>query len=319
MDNMIHFITIACAILFPVLGLGIGQGIISMFALRAINQQPSARTDITRTVVLGAALIETAAIIGLFIALMLIAQTGSQLNEWYTDLAKLGTLLAICVPGFIIGLASAFPAGAACLAVARQPFLSQKIGRFLIITLSLIQTPIIFGFVVALALQSQMSTVDTLRDSLRLIGAGISIGLGCIGPVIGLASFAKAACEALGINRHAYNKIFSFTLISEAIIETPIIFSLVISLMLIYLVPATEVENVLQGLAYLCASFCTGIGTFGPGISSGRTAASACSQIAYYPEEYSMLSRTSMFAQGLIETSAIYAVLIGIAFIYYVT
>jgi F0F1-type ATP synthase membrane subunit c/vacuolar-type H+-ATPase subunit K len=89
--------------------------------------------------------------------------------------------------------------------------------------------------------------------------------------------------------------------------------------MLIYLVPATESENVLQGLAYLCASFCTGIGTLGPGISSGRTAASACSQIAYCPEAYGMLSRASMFAQGLIETSAIYAVLIGIAFIYYVT
>lgn len=319
MIEFIHFITIALAITLPVLGLGIGQGITSIMALRAINQQPAARADITRTVVLGVALIETAAIMGLFVALMMITQTNTTAQNWYGELAKLGIALAICVPGFVLGLASAFPAGAACMAVARQPFLSQKINRFMLITLSLIQTPIIFGFVIALAIQSQINDAVTLRDSLRLIGAGLSIGLGSVGPALGLATFAKSACTALGINRSAYNKIFSFTLVSEAIIETPIIFALVISLMLVFLIPATSTENVLEGIAFLCAALCTGIGTVGPGLSSGRTAAAACDQIALYPDEYSVLSRASMFAQGLIETSAIYAVLIGFALIFYVT
>lgn len=319
MIEFIHYLTIALVIILPVLGLGLGQGITSIMALRAINQQPSARGEITRTVVLGVALIETAAIMALFIALMLLAQTNAHQADWHVSLAKIGIALAICVPGFVLGLASAFPAGAACMAVARQPFLGQKINRFMLITLSLIQTPIIFGFVIALGIAGQLDSVETLRDSLRLIGAGLSIGLGSIGPALGLAAFAKAACTALGVNRNAYNKIFSFTLISEAIIETPIIFALVISMMLTFLVPAAQSENLLEGIAFICAAFCTGIGTVGPGLSSGRTAASACTQIALYPEEYSALSRASMFAQGLIETSAIYAVLVGFALIFYIS
>lgn len=318
MIELIHYFTIALVITLPVLGLGIGQGITGIFALRAINQQPSARAEIIRTTILGIALLETAAIMGFFISLLLIVQMSNEPINWYKDASKLGIALAICLPGFVLGIASAFPAGAACMAVARQPFLAQKIGRFMIITLSLIQTPIIFGFVIALSIHSQMDTVFTMRDCLRLIGAGLSIGLGCIGPAIGLALFAKSACEALGVNRDAYNKIFSFTLISEAIIETPIIFSLVISMMLLYLVPILESENVLSGIAFLSAALCTGIGTVGPGLSSGRTAAQACSQIGIYPDEYSTLSRASMFAQGLIETSAIYALLIGFALIFFV-
>lgn len=318
MIELIHYFTIALVITLPVLGLGLGQGITSIMALRAINQQPSARTEIMRTAILGIALLETAAIMGFFIALLLIVQMNGHDIHLYEDASKLGIALAICLPGFVLGIASAFPAGAACMAVARQPFLGQKISRFMLITLSLLQTPIIFGFVIALGIQSEMGTASTIQDCLRLIGAGLSIGLGCIGPAIGLALFAKSACEALGVNRDAYNKVFSFTLISEAIIETPIIFSVVISMMLLYLVPAAESDNLLAGIAFISAALCTGIGTVGPGISSGRTAAEACRQIGIHPNEYSTLSRASMFAQGLIETSAIYALLIGFALIFFV-
>lgn len=315
MVEIIHYLTIALVITLPVLSLGLGQGITSFMAIRAMNQQPSARNDIMRIAVLGIALIETAAILGFFIALMLIIQKGENIN-WYAHAAKLGIALAICLPGLVLGVASAFPAGASCMAVARQPFLSQKISRFMIITLSLIQTPIIFGFVVALNIQGNLDTVATMRDCLRLIAAGLSLGLGCIGPAIGLALFAKSACETLGVNRNTYNKIFSFMLISEAIIETPIIFSLVISVMLLFMVPELGVESMLGGITFIAASLCTGIGTLGPGISSGRTAAEACRQIGIYSDEYNTLSRASMFAQGLIETSAIYAVLIGFALIF---
>ncbi len=76
-------------------------------------------------------------------------------------------------------------------------------------------------------------------------------------------------------------------------------------------------ENILDGIVLLSAGLCTGIVTIGPGISSGRTATAACNQIAYNPDTYTALSRLSMFAQGLIETSAIYAVLISFLLLLY--
>ena len=104
-------------------------------------------------------------------------------------------------------------------------------------------------------------------------------------------------------------------LVSEAIIETPIIFSLVISLLILMTpLPAAALT---KSIALLAAGLCTGLGTLGPGISSGRTSAAACEQIALNPELYLTLSKVSMFAQGLIDTAAIYALVISIMLIWF--
>ncbi len=306
----IHFVTIALTTAINAIGVGIGQGFASSSALEAINRQPSARNDITKATILGIALIETAAIMGMFISLLLWNSSYNP-NNIYASLSEIGIAFAICLPGFILGIVSSLPIQAACHSIARQPFFSQEITRFMMISLSLLQTPIIFGFLVSLFIHNQTAEIETLRDSLRLIASGLCIGLGSAGPAIGLAYFAKHACEGIGINRHAYPKLFSFMLISQAIIETPIIFSLIIAISLLFLVPSLKQENIVDGIALLAAGLCTGLGTIGPGISSGRTAMAAATQIARNPDIHGPLSRVSMFAQGLIETAAIYAVLIS--------
>lgn len=315
-SEVIHFSTIALAVAINALGAGIGQGLTSATALEAINRQPSARDDIMKTAVLSMALIETAAVMGTFIAfVLLLGQPVMQLT-WYAGIAELGIACAICLPGLVLGIASAFPAKEACMAVARQPFFAQNIIRFMLIILSLIQTPIIFGMIVALFINNQRIEIQTLRESFRLIASGIAIGLGSIGPAIGLASFAKTACRSVGINRDAYTKLLTFSFISQAIVETPIIFAFVISITLLFIIPPLADENIVNGIALLAAGICTGIGTFGAGISSGFTAAQACKEIGIKPDSYSILSRTSLFAQGLIETSTIYAVLISLLLIF---
>ena len=315
----IHYGTVAAAVAINAIGVGLGQGISSTAALEAINRQPNAKNDITKMAILGMALIETAAVMGTFISVLLLMGANASARHMYGGIAELGIACAICLPGLVLGLASALPARAACMAVARQPFFVTQIMRFMMISLSLLQTPIIFGLIVALFIQNQTASVHTLRDCLRLISSGLCIGLGSVGPAIGLALFAKTACEGVGINRDAYGHIFSFTLISQAIIETPIIFSLIISISLLFLVPGVAYENFADGVALFSAGLCTGIGTIGPGISSGKTAMAACTQIAYKPETYSTLSRVSMFAQGLIEAAAIYAVLISFVLLFFRT
>lgn len=312
-----HFGTIALSTAINAIGVGIGQGITSSGAIEGINQQPAARDEITKTLILGLALTETAAVMGTFISFILLLQTHSTNHSFYGALAEIGIAFAICSSGLVLGFVSAFPAKAACLAVARQPFFSGEITRFMMISLSLLQTPMIFGLIVALFIKGQAASIHTMRESLRLIASGFCMGIGSVGPAIGLGLFAKKACEGLGINRHAYRQLFSFTLLSQAIIETPIIFALVVAVGLLFLVPAIPEENLLDGIALLAAGLCTGIGTLGPGISSGRTARAACEQIALQPDTYSSLSRISMFAQGLIETSAIYAILISFLLLFF--
>ncbi len=260
----LHFGTIALTVGINSVGVGIGEGLASNAALKAINIQPKAHTDILKTVILGMALIETAAIMGITISMILLF--GTKEYTLYGSLAETGIALATCCSGLVLGLVSALPVQQACYAVARQPFFTQKIVRFMLITQSLIQTPIIFGFIVAMLIRDQAASAQTLADSLRLIASGLCIGLGSIGPAFGLAEYAKTACRGLGINRSAYNQLLSFTFISQAIIETPIIFAMVISLLLLFDAPPGD--NLFRGIAMFSAALCTSLGTIGPGISS---------------------------------------------------
>jgi len=308
-----HYGTIVLSVALTSLGVGIGEGLASQAAIDAINRQPEAKSVITRTALIAMALIDTAAILGVILAAMLIFNQPA--TSMYAHTAELGIAFAIGISGLVLGLTSSLPAQQTMLSLARQPFFSQQIFRFMLVTLSTIQTPIIFGFIIAILIKGQAAQVTTFTDSMRLIASGLCIGLGSIGPSIGLGIFTKTACQGVGINRNAYNKLFSFTLISEAIIETPIIFALIISLLLIFTnVPE---DNMFTALTMFASALCIGIGTIGAGIGSGKTASAACHNIARNPQQYSLLSATSMLAQGLIDTSAIYALIISLLLFFF--
>lgn len=309
---LFHYGTVALTVAITAIGVGLGEGLASIAIFRAINIQPQAQADIMRTAVLGMALIETAAIMGITMALVVLLGSPEGAVSLTTSVAELGIVFAICLSGFVLGVVSALPVQQACLSIARQPFFGQKITRFMLIAQSMIQTPIIFGFIVAMYIKDNALNVTSMYESIRLLACGLSVGLGSIGPAIGLAHFAKTACRSVGINRDAYNKLLTFTLVSEAIIETPIIFSMVIALLLMNM----ESTSLVVSISMLSAAISIGLGTLGAGISSGRTAAQAAYQIALNPAQSGLLSRVSMFAQGLMDTIAIYALLVSITLLF---
>jgi F-type H+-transporting ATPase subunit c len=311
----IHYGTIGCAIGLTSLGAGIGEGIAGFAAMKAIDQQPYAYSDITRTALIGTALIETIALIGLFIAIMLIIQ-GPVASYTYAYIAEFGIALAICLSGVVTGVVSGFVSQESCHAIARQPLSAQKILGFTILTQALVQTPIIIGFIIALLIKNGASNAYCLAESIRLIASGLCVGLGGIGPAIGLAHFARNACHALGLHKDAYRQIVPFSLISQTLIETPVIFSLVIALVILFVLPPLQDGDIAVSIGALAAGLVTGIGTLGPGISSGMVSASVCQHLVTATPHASALTRTSMFAQAIIETSVIYAVLISFAIIF---
>ena len=313
---VLHFMTIALAVAINSIGVGIGEGIAGFAALKAIDQQPSARNEIVRNLIVGMALIETAAVIGLTISLMLLGKTEikESVSSHYPHLCELGITFAICLSGMVVGIASSLPAKAACLSVARQPFSSNKIQNLMLLTLSFMQTPIIFGFIIAILIRNQAMSATSLPHSLQAIAAGLCIGLGSIGPSIGLSKFAKSACETVGITNKEYGKVLSFTLISEAIIETPLIFALIVALIILN---SNTYDSVLVGITFVAAGLCMGLGTIGPGTSSGRVASAACKQIAHNPENHSLTSKVSMLGQGLIDTCAVFAMITSLMLIFF--
>ncbi|MFT6765312.1 MAG: F-type H+-transporting ATPase subunit c [Alteromonas naphthalenivorans] len=309
--SFLHYATVGLVVGCNSVAVGIGEGLTSLAALKAFIIQPSAREEITRTLMLSMALIETSAVIGLTIGFMFLTPPADNPHVFLMHYSVTGIGLAICLTGFVLGIAASFPAQAACLAVARQPFFNQKIQMLMLLTQSLMQTPLLFAFIISFFIKEQIPHVTSLAGSMRLIAAGLCIGLGSIGPTIGLAHFARQACKSLGVNRYAYKEILSFTLISEALIESPIIFSLVMSFALLGTNPSA-MSLATGGIPFIAAAIVMGLGTLGVGIGSGYTATKSCKYLAINPESYSQLSRTSLTAQVLIETCSIYAFLIAL-------
>lgn len=70
---------------------------------------------------------------------------------------------------------------------------------------------------------------------MAVLGAGLAMGFGAIGPGIGEGIAASKACEAVGRNPDAESKIRNMMVLGIALSETTGIYSLVIALLLIFL------------------------------------------------------------------------------------
>jgi F-type H+-transporting ATPase subunit c len=68
------------------------------------------------------------------------------------------------------------------------------------------------------------------------LGAGICMGIGAIGPGIGEGYAAGKACEGIGKNPEAANLLTRTMLVGQAVSESTGIYSLVISLLLIFVI-----------------------------------------------------------------------------------
>lgn len=315
MIELMYSLTTAIPVTLAAIGVGIGQGKIGNKALEAIYTQPSATNDITKVSVIGMALTETAGILGTVISIILILNNKVPANITYAAYGKIGIALAIGISGFVAAIASSLPAQATCETITRQPFFASKVMNLMLITQTLIMTPNIFGFLISLLINNAVYSANSLVAGLQLLAAGISIGIGSIGPSIGLSLFAYSACKAVGINRKAYSKILSFTFVCEAIIETPLIFALLVSLSILT-IPVNQDTSLLKGIAFIAAACCMGLSTLGTGYSSGRTGSSATLEIAANPENSSMISKVGLLALAMIDTFAIYGLLTAMMLIF---
>ncbi len=71
-------------------------------------------------------------------------------------------------------------------------------------------------------------------ESAKLIGAALAMGLGAIGPGIGLGLLASKALEAIGRNPEAQGKVQTTMILAIAVTEAVAIYALVIALMILF-------------------------------------------------------------------------------------
>ena len=77
---------------------------------------------------------------------------------------------------------------------------------------------------------------ETARVFARLLGAGLAVGLGAIGPGIGIGLIGWGAMNALGRNPEARGAIMTNMILSIAFAEAVAIYALVVAILLIFVV-----------------------------------------------------------------------------------
>lgn len=78
-------------------------------------------------------------------------------------------------------------------------------------------------------------------------------------------------------------------------------------------------ESVLlaKAAAYIAAGIAMGIGTIGPALGQGMIGSRACETMGKYPESASKVQGAMMLAMVLVETIAIYALLVALLLIFF--
>ncbi|HZG30908.1 ATP synthase F0 subcomplex C subunit [Ensifer adhaerens] len=75
-------------------------------------------------------------------------------------------------------------------------------------------------------------------------------------------------------------------------------------------------ENLVQVISIVSAAFAVGVGAIGPSLAEGRAVAAALDAIARQPEAAGTISRTLFVGLAMIETMAIYCLVIALLLLF---
>jgi F-type H+-transporting ATPase subunit c len=308
--ELLHYGAAAISILLGAMGAGIGLGIAGLGIEEVLIRQPAGHAPSFRAMYIGLALIESGAIIALVATLLTLFSKQNDLTYAYV-LAELGASLAVGVAAFMVCIASSFVVKGAVQSIAREPMFASKIIGFMLVAQSIVEAPVIFAFIVALLVRTNLVETVEWFNALRLFASGLTMALGCIGPSLGQGIFSYAACKSIGINKSVYGKLFPYALINQAVIETPMIFCLLFSLIMLYM-PLPQAVGAIGGLKCLVGACIMGIGALGASIGISYVASRGCYQMALDPTIYALIGRTTLVTAALIESSVIYALIIAL-------
>lgn len=309
--ELCHALSAGIAIVLGGIGSGLGQGIAGFGALQAISRQKAGTDHVIRTMVLGLALIETGVILSLVISLMVLFG-GIETITPAIGLAELGMGFAIGLSALAVSIASAFAVKAACQAIARQPFFVQKIVTLMLLAQSIIGAPAVFAFIIALLIKMKLGPNLEIAEGIKFLAAGLTIGIGSIGPSAGQGIFSYSSCNAAGLNRETFGKLLTFSLLSQAVIQTPMIFCLVIAMTTIFKPIAAITSPFIAAVTFFSPAFAISVGSLGTAIAIGYAASKTSRYVVQDPENYPIFIRSSLLAQAIIESAAIYALIVSL-------
>jgi ATP synthase F0 subunit c len=260
---------------------------------------------------------ESASIFALVVAILLLFMNPSNASMIQAA-AFLGAGLSMGFGAIGSGIGSGFPGGQACFGLSRQPAVASRLTTNMLIGSAVCQTPAIFSLVVAFILLFMNFSAAPLNPNwAALVGAGLSTGLAAIGSGYGGGMAAGASCEGVARQPEAVGNLTTIMLVGQAVAQTPAIFGLLVSFILIFKV-WPETAQIQTAMALLSAGLCAGFGGIGPGLGNGMAAEGAVRWVARNLSSAADLMRIMLVGQAVSQSTAIYALVVSLVLIFVV-
>lgn len=232
-------------------------------------------------------------------------------------LTLLGAAIAMGFGAVGAGIGIGMAGGATVEGMGRQPKMTSELFRTMLIGQAAASTPPTFALVISILLLFGNVGGSTLIQGFAALGAGISIGAGAFAAGAGSSFPVAWACSAIARQPHLRRPFMTLMLLGQAVSQTPVIFSLMISFMLIF-IPAKPEAGLVDFVAVMSAGICMGFGAMGPSIGCGLAAESAIIGVRHHrdPETaVGLLTRVMLLGQAVAQSTSIYALVISMVLI----
>jgi F0F1-type ATP synthase membrane subunit c/vacuolar-type H+-ATPase subunit K len=186
---------------------------------------------------IGSAVCQTPAIFAMVVALMLMFLDVGHLPLNPSWAALLGAGLSAGLAAIGSGFGGGLAAGSSVSGIARQPETFGPVTTIMLVGQAVSQTPAIFGLLVSFILMFKIfPETASIATPMALLGAGLSMGLGGIGPGLGNGLTAQNAVKWVARNVEASGVLTRVMLVGQAVSQSTAIYAMVVSLVLVFVV-----------------------------------------------------------------------------------
>jgi F-type H+-transporting ATPase subunit c len=231
------------------------------------------------------------------------------IQTWVSVAAFTGGGMAMGFGAIGAAIGEGYTAASANEAIGRNPEQSGDIFKSMLVGQAIAESASIFALVIALMLLFTKYPSHILSVPV-LLGAGLCMGLGAIGSGVGSGFPAGAACIGMSRQPAMSSRLTTNMLIGSAVCQTPAIFSLVVSFILLFTdFSANPVSP--TWAAILGAGISSGFGAIGSGLGGGLVAQASCEGISRQPLTVTPVTNVMLLGQAVTQTTAIYALLVS--------
>jgi len=239
----------------------------------------------------------------------------TDLQTWVNVAAFTGGGIAIGLGAIGAAIGEGYTAATANSAISRNPGMSGEVLKSMLVGQAIAESASIFALVVAMIMLFSKFPAVSPITACAVFGAGLSMGFGAIGAGVGAGFPAGSACQGMVRQPGMSGKLLTNMLIGSAICQTPAIFALVVSFILLF----TNFANFPvwpTWAAVLGAGLSAGLSAVGSGIGGGVVARESSLGIARQPTAFTPVTNVMLLGQAITQTPAILGLLVSFILIF---